>query len=399
MPMRNPPHRGQALARNPIDAADGGLHALMVSPHHPPEQAANAILPAMLSAELATLGIGTRHLTHPPVASETAPAPNGVVYVGRRAKGAFGRTRLGAALAASRIALRAWSLVGRSDVAHLHSNGLIVEVAQRVAARRGTPYVITLYGTDVWHYDETRHRRFGRVVRGAACRVFYSRGLLEFARTRRLAPDPSLVIYAPVASMFRAPHRDERRRLRAELGHEGTVLLVVKRLHPVAGHEDLLRALPVVLRARPDASLVVIGDGPLRSELETLAETCGVASRVRFLGSVANAALWRHYAAADLFVLPSRLESWGTVMLEALASGTRVVATDTVGGREVRDSFPEDVTLVAREQPLALGDAICRAVAAAGQSSETTRLRLHADFGLRRCAERYVDVYRRAVGV
>ncbi len=58
--------------------------------------------------------------------------------------------------------------------------------------------------------------------------------------------------------------------------------------------------------------------------------------------------IWKYYAAADLFVLPSEVESWGTVMLESMACGTRVVTTDTVGGLEVRENFPDDVIVVPR---------------------------------------------------
>ncbi|MDP7693706.1 MAG: glycosyltransferase, partial [Vicinamibacterales bacterium] len=84
----------------------------------------------------------------------------------------------------------------------------------------------------------------------------------------------------------------------------------------------------------------------------------GRESHVRFLGSVPNDELWRYYAGADLFVLPSRLESWGTVMLESLACGTPVVATETAGGCEVRQHFSDDVRLVECERPESLAEAV-----------------------------------------
>ena len=104
--------------------------------------------------------------------------------------------------------------VSESDVVHLHGNGFIVEVGHRIAERYRKPSVITLYGTDVWHHDPARHARFARVVRGAACRVFYSRGLLEFARHLGLAPDPSVVIYAPGSTAFHPVEEEERRAIR-----------------------------------------------------------------------------------------------------------------------------------------------------------------------------------------
>ena len=110
------------------------------------------------------------------------------------------------------------------------------------------------------------------------------------------------------------------------------------------------------------------GEGDLRPALEAKARDLGLAAKVRFLGMLDNDTLWRFYAAADLFVLPSRLESWGTVMLEALACGTRVVATDTVGGVEVHAHFPDDVMLAPKENAAGLATVIAHALARDGQA-------------------------------
>ena len=93
----------------------------------------------------------------------------------------------------------------------------------------------------------------------------------------------------------------------------------------------------------PDAQLLIAGDGALRPALEQQAALAGIGNKVTFLGLVDNRELPKYCAAADLFVLPSRLESWGTVMLEALACGTRVVATDTAGALEAQGFFDDDV--------------------------------------------------------
>ena len=282
---------------------------------------------------------------------------------------------------------------------HLHGNGLIIEIGQFLATRSRKPYVITLYGTDVWHHDPARHARFGRVVRDAACRVFYSGGLLDFAKSLGLASDPSIVIYAPVPSSFQAVAPAQREALRRELGvGDEPLLLTVKRLHAVAGHEDLVRAMPRIISERPDARFWIIGEGDLRTRLETLARDLGIAAHVRFLGMLDNDTLWRYYAAADLFVLPSHLESWGTVMLEALACGTPVVATETAGGVEIHQHFPDDVTLVQKENPHALAEAVCGALRRRGRTGEVTQHRLRTEFSVPVCAARYLAVYNQAVG-
>jgi glycosyltransferase involved in cell wall biosynthesis len=375
------------------------MRVCMISPHLPPEQGANALLPVMLGHELVSHGVDTSYVAHRSIGRSRPRSIDHVVYVPRRGRGRLGRTLGGAVVAAGRMALGARRSIGGSDLVHLHSNGLIVEVGCALAKRYRKPHVITLYGTDVWHHDPARHERFGRVVRDAACRVFYSQGLLDFAKSLGLAPDPSMVIHAPVPPAFRPVKPDRREALRRDLRVEDApLLLTVKRLHPVGGHEDLLRAVPAILRKFPGAQLWFAGDGGLRPVLEALAIDLGIASHVRFLGRVDNDALWRCYAAADLFVLPSRLESWGTVMLEALACGTPVVATDTAGAREVQSHFPADVALVERENPQALAEAVCGALGRHGRTGEATQHRLRAEFSVPACAERYLAVYRQAVG-
>jgi len=285
-----------------------------------------------------------------------------------------------------------------SDLVHLHGNGFIVEVGGLLADRYRKPTVVTLYGTDVWHHDPIRHSRFAAVVRRAAFRVFYSQGLLEFARSLDLAPDPSDVIYAPVAPSLHGLEPDQRAAVRRELGiGEEPYLLTVKRLHPVAGHEDLLRALPSITREFPTARLFLAGEGPLARPLAALAEELGVSSAVRFLGLVDHRTLWRYYAAADLFVLPSRLESWGTVMLEALACGTPVVATDTPGGVEVHEHFPNAVTLVPAGDLEALARVVLQSLRQRKRVDPATVCRLRTEFSVEACAERYLEVYERAL--
>ncbi len=154
-------------------------------------------------------------------------------------------------------------------------------------------------------------------------------------------------MYAPVTPAFRPMTPDQRRVVRDGLDvGDGPLIVTVKRLHPVAGYETLLRAIPQILSDHPDATFALIGEGELRGRLEAHAREAGVSARVKFLGRIDHQSISQYYAAADVFVLPSNVESWGTVMLEALASGTPVVATDTSGGVEVREHFGDDVTIV-----------------------------------------------------
>jgi glycosyltransferase involved in cell wall biosynthesis len=368
-----------------------------VTPHLPPEQSANAILPLQLGRALSADGVSASYLSHPSTRGPVRDLPGPVTLTAKRGGGWLARTPLGAALAAGGMGRVAKTAIGSADVVNLHSNGFLIEVAGRTAARLGVPAVVTLYGTDVWEHDPARHRRFRGVVRAAAARVFYSRALQAFAAPLGLADPPSRVIYAPVDDVFRAPDEDARTALRRDLGIAGRrVVLTVKRLHPVAGYDVALRAIATVVREMPDVLWVVAGYGALQSEIDADVQRQGLARHVRVLGLTPQAELPRWYAAADVFLLASRLESWGAVTLEALASGTPVVATATAGSSEVHGLLPDDVRLV----PVGDADGLARETLAIlrqpRRTTAATARRIDADLRTGAAAAAYLDVYRAA---
>ena len=372
------------------------MHVCMVTPHMPPEQAANALLPSVLAREFARIGDRTTFLTHPAHGSPRSTLGR-TVYVTRRGRGALARSPVGAVLTAARIGAAAARAFRGVDLVHLHSNGFIVDAAGWVAVRFSRPSVVTLYGTDIWHFDPARHVRFAAVVRGAARRVFYSRALRLRAVELGLAAPDAPVIYAPVDEMFRAPADAEREAIRRALGISGPMLLTVKRLHPVAGYEDLLKAFAMLASRVPDVRLFIAGGGELRTDLERQAEAAGIASHIRFLGLVDNQDLPKYYAAADLFVLPSRLESWGTVMLEALACGTPVVATATAGASEAHEYFDDDLRLTPVEAPEHLAAAVEQALGTTRRARERTLEEIASRFRPAGCARAYRAVYEAAL--
>ncbi len=100
-------------------------------------------------------------------------------------------------------------------------------------------------------------------------------------------------------------------------------------LKPQKDHATLLRAF-ALLPEELDASLAVLGDGPLRGELSDLAQALGIHDRVRFLGFVPDPIPW--FRTADVFVLSSRWEGFANVIVEALSFGVSVVSTDCPSG-------------------------------------------------------------------
>ncbi len=173
-------------------------------------------------------------------------------------------------------------------------------------------------------------------------------------------PDPAVVPggvdadrYRPDAGVYDPMAADERAnapRLPDGIGADGggtddpgIDFLTVRRLSPRMGHGMLLEAFERVVAERPNSRLYIAGDGPLREELERTAARLGIADDVTFLGYVPDDDLPRAYATADCFVLPTReLEGFGLATLEALASGTPVVATPVGGTTEVLAGLSDD---------------------------------------------------------
>src|SRR5205085_8661845 len=109
------------------------------------------------------------------------------------------------------------------------------------------------------------------------------------------------------------------------------VVLCVSRLVPIKNVALFVNAMSVVHRERPDVRAVVVGDGPLENALKQQVNALGLNDVVRFTGYVDQSGLPSWYRAADVFVLSSDFDNSPNVVLEAMASGLPVVATN-VGG-------------------------------------------------------------------
>jgi len=371
-----------------------------VTPHLPPDQAANALLPFHLGRHAVDVGHEVAYVSHPPqFASGMPELPGPVTLIPRRdrspASWAANKTR--SIRQAFQIIRLAAPMVRRADLVHLHSNGLLIELSSWLARHQRTPTVFTIYGTEIWHFERrTPFDPFARAHDAANQVTYYSERLRRRAAEHGLRQDHTHVVHPPVAACFTWTTTERRRKARAELGiRTRHVLLSVKRLHPVGGHRHLIDAMPAVVRAHDDVQLLICGAGPLRQELETQARQRGVDRHVRFEGLVDNPSLAAYYAAADLFVLPSVLESLGVVSVEALASGTPVITTDTAGGLEIAELFRQDVTVVRREDPNALAAAIVVFLDAKRPTSTATREYIDRELRADAVAQRFLALYER----
>jgi hypothetical protein len=233
-----------------------------------------------------------------------------------------------------RARLRALIAAEKPDIIHCwmrRAASLIPASAAKTAA------IIGWFGD----YEDIRH--FKTCDYFAGC----TQDLTRHMRESGIAP--ARAAYIPTfPSVDDAPAID-----RAQIGTPpgARILLTLSRLHPTKGLDTMIEALASL----PNCHLWIAGDGPIRGDLERLASKCGVAARVKFLGwRTDRGALLR---AADICVLPSRYEPFGTVILDAWSTGTALVACESDGPRaHIRNRV--NGMLAPPDNPAALAQAI-----------------------------------------
>jgi teichuronic acid biosynthesis glycosyltransferase TuaC len=214
------------------------------------------------------------------------------------------------------------------DAHYFYPDGV---AAARLGQALRLPVIITGRGTDLTLIPDktSARRRILWAAHQASAMVTVCGDLRRRLIALGAPEDRTMVLRNGVDLWLFRPQ--DRAAARAALGLDGFTLLCVGGLIPRKGVDLVLEALA----KRPDCNLLIAGGGPLRATLEAHARRLGVAGRVRFLGEVAHADLPSVYAAADVLVLASSREGWANVLLEAMACGTPVVATNVNGAEEV----------------------------------------------------------------
>lgn len=183
------------------------------------------------------------------------------------------------------------------------------------------------------------------------------------------------------------------------LGVEGDpIVLFVGRLHRQKGVDVLLEAWAGFVKQRPRARLLILGDGPEASDLRREADTLGIAPSVEFRGSRKDVGL--HYAAAQIFVLPSRYEGFPNVMLEAMVAGCPVIAS-CVSGTEDAIENGRNGLLVPPGESEPLLEALLQLSHdgdLADRLGREARKTVAARYDINRVAELTIAFYRRLLG-
>jgi len=214
-----------------------------------------------------------------------------------------------------------------ADIVHHHLPNPLSAVSDVLANLGSTPVVAT------YHSDIVRQASALRLYRPLLERFLDSVDQIMVTSQRLLDNSDVLGPYEPKCEVVPLSVDldviDTEPREQLDLDVNGPVILCVGRLNYYKGVEYLINAMMAV-----EATLIVVGDGQRRDDLETLARERGVADRVHFLGYLPESQLASAYRTADLFVLPSvePSEAFGIVQLEAMARETPVVNTSLPTG-------------------------------------------------------------------
>ncbi|MDP9082573.1 MAG: glycosyltransferase family 4 protein [Pseudomonadota bacterium] len=290
--------------------------------------------------------------------------------------------------------LRALARANRYDAYHYYFGVPTGLLSRMPGVHHEGRYLVSLRGSDVPGYDPrlTRYHRLllpvtRRIWSGAYRVIANSHELRNLA----LSSMPNLrvdVIPNGVAIAEQVPG--------GPVSHGGGRILTVSRLIERKGVDTLIRAL--ALSASAGLTLDIAGEGPHGPQLRRLASSLGVADRVRFHGFVDRAGLALLYAQADTFALISRSESCSVALLEAMAAGLPIVASNVGGNAElVRQNV--NGFLVEPDDIVQLQNSLCRLVAdpglraRLGTSNRAIAQRRHA---WRAVAQRYEAIFREA---
>lgn len=234
------------------------------------------------------------------------------------------------------------------DIIHTHHPILLGQTAARKAAELGLPLVFTFH-TQYWEY--THYIPFPQEVIQEFLKNAVHKWLKDFMQKCQhiIIPSESMkeilvrdygleerYTVIPTGTNLDPFLSANGKALRREKGWQAeTILISVGRLALEKNWETLLRAFAKVYPEHPDLRLVLIGDGPARESLQTLASELGIAEKVTFTGTIPFEEIPAYLKAADAFSFASVTETQGLVTIEAMAAGLPVVSVDGSGTRDI----------------------------------------------------------------
>jgi len=219
------------------------------------------------------------------------------------------------------------------DIIHVHAPNQFSGFAVVIGKLLRIPVVATIHRVEAQPVRNKYVRVMRRIVLSLCDRIIpVSKAIKLLAQNCGAEEDKTNVIYnSAVENIFR-PRNKEDSRKSIHLFSDN-VILCVSGLVPRKGVRYLIQAMPLILKKR-EAILLIVGNGPQKSTLQHLVKTLNLREKVLFASKLPTEKLALYYDAADVFVLPSLSEGHSVALLEAMASGLPIVATNIGGNNE-----------------------------------------------------------------
>ncbi len=243
-------------------------------------------------------------------------------------------------------------LLQTMDIAHVHHPTMSGILAARYCRPAKIPIVFT---------NHTRYDSYGAIITDKALRRAYMKILrfymLNFYRKVDLVivptagakqvmipfglpKDARVVPHGLDLSLFRS-RQDSFARKEFGFSSQDVVLIYIGRLGLEKNLPFLIQSFKEALQIRNNLALILVGDGPVRRDLQRAVLSHGISERVCFVGETPHEKLPAYYRLGDIFVMPSTNETFGFTLVEAMACGLPVVAMDVPG---IRDNVEPGVT-------------------------------------------------------
>lgn len=221
------------------------------------------------------------------------------------------------------------------DIMHLQTYGAST-FGRLAGIMTGTPAIVHAHDNDSnypW-YQRLADLALSKFTDKA---IAVSESVKESLVTKRNVPEGRVVVMHSAIPLerFRVPEADQIQKEKRRLGISLTSKVVgtVARLREEKGLKYLLESVPKVLAVFPNTSFVIVGDGPLRRELESIPRRLKIAQNVIFTGYYEDVS--KVLSICDIKVLPSLTEGFGLAIVEAMAMGKPIIATNVGGIKEI----------------------------------------------------------------
>ncbi|MBT0652932.1 glycosyltransferase family 4 protein [Geomobilimonas luticola] len=284
-------------------------------------------------------------------------------------------------------------MMSKAGVTHIHSHyaSQSTSVARVIHLLAGLPYSFTGHAHDIWHDQLLLPQKLAEAKFVVTCSHFGRQWLLKQI-DRDVSGKVHVVYHGLDTRKFTPPVNEKRKK---------NLVLSVGRLDEIKGHPDLIRACAILRDKNFDFECAIVGEGPMRSELEKLVAACQLEEYVKLIGALPQEEIITCYQSAWVFALPcvtvndGRQDGLPNVLMEAMSCGLPVITTKCTAQTELIE-HERNGLLISPHQPEELANAImelCEDVGLRDLLRMDARLKMEQEFDNQKTIEPLLRLY------